>query len=123
MNRLERVGETLRAALNSLAVTAPEWLRAVAAPEWFKPYGCRIENFNLPKTEAERTQLSAVIGSDGKSLLQAIALRAASPLRLPRQALTTMRDNCEVGNAFDFDGSSTRKSLHGNCGLCWPVLS
>lgn len=28
MNRLERVGETLRAALNGLAVIAPEWLTA-----------------------------------------------------------------------------------------------
>jgi transposase len=77
MNRLERVGETLRAASNSLAVTAPEWLRAVAAPEWFKLYGGRIENFNLPKTEAERTQLAAVIGSDGKRLLQAISISDA----------------------------------------------
>ena len=77
MNRLERVGETLRAALNSLAVAAPEWLRTVADPEWFKLYGRRIENFNLPKTEAERTQLAAVIGSDGKRLLQAIAISDA----------------------------------------------
>jgi hypothetical protein len=76
MNRLERVGETLRAALNSLAVTAPEWLRAVAAPAWFKLYGRRIENFNLPETEAERTQLAAVTGSDGKRL-QAIAISEA----------------------------------------------
>src|SRR4051794_11770422 len=30
LNRLERVGETLRAALNELAVLAPEWLRALA---------------------------------------------------------------------------------------------
>src|ERR1700704_4553774 len=30
LNRLERVGETMRAALNSLAVVAPDWLRAVA---------------------------------------------------------------------------------------------
>jgi len=30
LNRLERVGETLRAALNSLAVVAPEWRRALA---------------------------------------------------------------------------------------------
>src|SRR5512144_1292138 len=30
LNRLERVGETLRAALNTLAVAAPEWLQARA---------------------------------------------------------------------------------------------
>ena len=33
MNRLERVGETLRTALNTLAVAAPEWLCAVAQPD------------------------------------------------------------------------------------------
>src|SRR5450756_2215366 len=72
MNRLERVGETLRAALNSLAVIAPEWLTAVAEPEWFKRYGSRVENFNLPKTDTARAQLAAVIGSDSRKLLQAI---------------------------------------------------
>jgi transposase len=30
LNRLERVGETLRAALNELAALAPDWLRGVA---------------------------------------------------------------------------------------------
>jgi transposase len=72
MNRLERVGETLRAALNSLAVEAPEWLTMIADPEWFKRYGRRIENFNLPKTETARAQLAAVMGADGKRLLKAI---------------------------------------------------
>ena len=71
-NRLERVGETLRAALNRLAQAAPEWLKMVADPEWFKRYGSRIENFNLPKTDAGRIQLAATVGSDGKKLLQSI---------------------------------------------------
>jgi transposase len=77
MNRLERVGETLRAALNALAVAAPEWLTAIADPEWFKRYGSRIENFNLPKTEAARRQLATVVGSDGKRLLHAIEVSEA----------------------------------------------
>jgi hypothetical protein len=38
MNRLECVGETLRAALNGLAVEAPQWLKTVADPEWFPRY-------------------------------------------------------------------------------------
>src|SRR5262249_1778550 len=33
MNRIELVGETLRAALNDLAVHAPDWLRTVAPPK------------------------------------------------------------------------------------------
>ena len=32
LNRLERVGETARAALNELAVVAPDWLQALAPP-------------------------------------------------------------------------------------------
>jgi len=39
LNRLEYVGETLRAALNSLATLAPEWLREHLAPAWFDRYG------------------------------------------------------------------------------------
>ena len=33
LNRLERVGETLRAALNALAVVAPEWLQTLVPAE------------------------------------------------------------------------------------------
>ena len=52
LNRLERVGETLRAALNELAAVAPEWLRDVALPAWYERYGRRVENYRLPKTES-----------------------------------------------------------------------
>jgi transposase len=72
MNRLERVGETLRAALNCIAVVAPEWLRSVSDPEWFKRYGSRVENFTLPKTDAAREKLAAIIGADGRRLLHVI---------------------------------------------------
>jgi transposase len=73
LNRLERVGETLRAALNSLAAIAPAWLQAVAPPEWYDRYGSRLENYNFPKTEAARQELATIIGTDGQRLLAAIA--------------------------------------------------
>jgi transposase len=72
LNRLERVGETLRAALNALAVVAPEWLRAHAPAEWYERYGRRVENYNLPKSEAARRDLATIIGADGERLLAAI---------------------------------------------------
>ena len=72
LNRLERVGETLRATLNALAVVAPEWLRQVAEPQWFERYGSRVENYDLPKTDAARKELAHQIGADGQHLLQAI---------------------------------------------------
>jgi transposase len=72
LNRLERVGETLRAALNSLAVVAPAWLQAIAPSEWYDRYGRRVENYHLPKTEAARKELATVMGTDGQTLLDAL---------------------------------------------------
>src|SRR3954469_13376 len=54
LNRLELVGETLRAALNSLAAVAPHWLRSWVPAEWFDRYANRIEESRLPKGEVAR---------------------------------------------------------------------
>jgi len=72
LNRLERVGETLRAALNELAAVAPDWLRALAPAAWYERYGERVENYDLPESEAERQRLASAIGADGRQLLRAI---------------------------------------------------
>jgi transposase len=76
LNRLERIGETLRAALNETAVMAPAWLQTLAPAAWYERYGRRVENYRLPKTDAEREELAAIIGADGQTLLQAIDSRA-----------------------------------------------
>jgi transposase len=60
LNRLERVGETLRTALNELAVMAPDWLQALAPPEWYPHYARRVENYHLPKSDAARQELARV---------------------------------------------------------------
>src|SRR6266536_3194546 len=54
LNRLECVGETLRAALNSLAVAAPDWLRAHSDPQWIDRYGPRIDDSRLPEKPEAR---------------------------------------------------------------------
>ena len=77
LNRGERVGETLRAALNALAKAAPDWLRGVVPAEWFLRYGSRFEQMHLPKAAAERQQLIEQIGQDGFTLLGALEQPAA----------------------------------------------
>jgi transposase len=91
LNRLERVGETLRHALHSLAGVAPDWLRAQVPPAWFDRYGRRVENYDLPNTEAARKALATVTGSDGRTLLD--ALEAATEPRWLREmpAVQTLR--------------------------------
>ena len=71
MNRLELVGETVRFALNRLAMVAPDWLRALIEPAWADRYGMRVENYRLPKADSERQALAAAIGADGYRLLVA----------------------------------------------------
>lgn len=70
LNRLELVGETLRAALNHLATVAPDWLAQHADPAWFDRYGHRVETYQLPKTDAERQAWAARVGADGMRVWQ-----------------------------------------------------
>lgn len=72
LNRLETLGETLRAALNSLATVAPDWLMNHLHCDWFDRYSRRIENYRLPKLDSEREALGNLIGKDGFTLLNAI---------------------------------------------------
>jgi len=91
LNRLERVGETMRAALNELAVVAPDWLRKLAPPEWYERYAERVENYALPKSEAARQELASVIASDGEKLLGAIDAATDQPILAQVAAVLTLR--------------------------------
>lgn len=76
LNRLELVSETLRAALNAVALAEPEWLRAWAPREWFERYGRRIEESRLPQGKEDRRRYAALVGADGMQLLE----RAYAPV-------------------------------------------
>ncbi len=72
LNRVEGVGETFRAALNSLAVAAPEWLTRQMQAAWVARYEHRVEDYRLPTGKQAREDYAVVIGKDGASLLSAI---------------------------------------------------
>ncbi len=78
LNRLELVGETLRAALNAIAIAAPGWLRAVAPAEWHERYDRRVEDMRLPDTRPKREAYGVQVGTDGFVLLDALG-RAGAP--------------------------------------------
>jgi transposase len=69
MNRLECVVETIRHALNCLALVAPEWLRQHSCEEWVERYSHRAEDYHLPTTKAKREAYAEVVGVDGWALL------------------------------------------------------
>ena len=72
LNRLEFVGETMRAALNAIATSAPQWLIEYNRPDWLERYGARVEQYRLPRSLAARQSLAEVIGADGHDLLAAL---------------------------------------------------
>lgn len=72
LNRLEGVGETLRATLNDLATVAPDWLSEWVPREWFDRYSRAIEEYRLPKGVSARQTYAEMVGRDGIQLLSAI---------------------------------------------------
>jgi len=91
LNRLETVGETLRAALNSLALAAPEWLQSQVTAEWFERYGRRVEEYRLPKGEQARADYAALIGADGFHLLRAVEVETAPPQLRDLESVNVLR--------------------------------
>ncbi|MEN8447581.1 MAG: IS1182 family transposase, partial [Cyanobacteria bacterium J06555_13] len=103
LNRLEGVGETLRATLNDLATVAPDWLQAWVPNEWFDRYSRAIEEYRLPKGVPARQAYAETIGRDGMQLLNAIYedgpdwLRQVPSVEVLRQ--TWVHQYCiDVGN-------------------------
>src|SRR5206468_5608477 len=72
LHRLEQVIETLRAALEALAVVAPAWLGGLVPRDWTRRYGQRGDDWRLPKSEEARAERAVEVGRDGFVLLEAV---------------------------------------------------
>jgi hypothetical protein len=72
LNRVERIGETLHATLNVLAVAAPEWVRVNIPNEWVDRYGKRVDEWRLPEEQKDREIYAQMVGRDGAALLEAL---------------------------------------------------
>ena len=77
LNRLESIGEALRAALNAIATVEPEWLKSWVPPAWFERYGRPVEAYRLPKGKEARQSYAERVGTDGMELLTRVWTEAA----------------------------------------------
>ena len=91
LNRLELVRETLRHALDVLAVAAPDWLHERAEAEWVARYGRRWDEERLPKGRDAQRGRAERIGADGIALLTAIDADGAPPRLREVPAVETLR--------------------------------
>jgi hypothetical protein len=73
LNRIETVGETLRAALEAIARISPSWIVALLEVGWDERYGRKVETCRLlGRKNASAQVLADQIGADGRKLLTAI---------------------------------------------------
>jgi transposase len=91
LNRIEVVGEAMRHGLSTLAVVAPEWLRAVSHPDGWDRYARRAEDDRLPSTQPARAALTLTMGHDGWRLLAAIDHADAPPWLRAGPAVALLR--------------------------------
>ena len=91
LNRVEGVGETFRAVLNSLAVVVPEWLKEQWQEDWIERYEHRVEDYRLPDGKRAREAYAIVIGKDGAKLLDALYADAVPVWLREIPAVQTLR--------------------------------
>jgi transposase len=75
LNRIEQVGETLRAALEAIARVDAGWLVPLLGPGWDERYGRKVESSRLlkrAKAPDAAVVLATQIGADGQALLERI---------------------------------------------------
>jgi hypothetical protein len=91
LNRMEFVGETLRAALEALAAAAPDWLIPLIDAGWADRYGARIDSYRFPKGEETRARWLGQVGRDGFALLDAVTAPGAPEWLAQVPAVETLR--------------------------------
>ncbi|MFI7245917.1 transposase [Streptomyces qinglanensis] len=72
LNRTELAGESVRAALEALAVAAPSWLAGVIdVAEFAERYGPCVDGWTMPSSKTKRERLAQVFGQDALALCRA----------------------------------------------------
>ena len=73
LNRLELVGESVRAALEALAAAHPDWLeQRVCVSDFARRYGAPMTSWHPPASQAKRDELAIAYARDGYALLEAV---------------------------------------------------
>jgi hypothetical protein len=92
LHAVELAGETVRAALEALAVACPDWLAArFCAADWTRRYGARIDSWRLPAGKKERDKLITEYARDGYALVSACYEDTAPPWARELPAVQVLR--------------------------------
>ena len=78
LNRLELAGESVRAALEALAATHPDWVgQRICVSDFARRYGTPMTSWRPPVSQSRRDELAIAYARDGYALLEAVYDRSA----------------------------------------------
>ena len=73
LNRLELVGESVRALVETLSTAAPDWLaQVIDVPGWSRRYGRRVDSWKMPASKTKQNALALDYARDGFALVSAV---------------------------------------------------
>jgi transposase len=72
LNQVELVGESVRACVEALAATDPDWVKSCLDASWQYRYGARVDSWRMPASKTKRAALGADYARDGIALLRAV---------------------------------------------------
>jgi transposase len=72
LNRLGRVVETMRATVQALAASYPEWLLTISPPYWYDRYSSQSDRDCLPTTSEQQKALMRAVRADIALVIEAI---------------------------------------------------
>lgn len=106
LNRLELVGQSVRAALEALAAAHPSWLeQRIRVADFTRRYGISMTSWRPPVSAAKRDQLAIAYARDGYALLEAVYdqqapvwLRELASIDILRQVLLRNYTRTTGGN-------------------------
>ncbi|MGW0632915.1 hypothetical protein [Streptomyces sp. NPDC002758] len=106
LNRLELVGESVRATLNALSAAAPDWVdQVLVVADWSRRYADRIDSWRLPTSKTKQDKLALNYAKDGFTLLATLYaptspawLRTLPAVQSLRQVLIQNYTRTTAGN-------------------------
>ena len=110
-SRLEKVLESMYEALESLALSHPDWLRHLALPHWYQRYSRKTQKPLWPGRNPEWMELSLQIASDIKYLLGEIdrsSLKQITSLPQVQELRRVWQEHFEVS----YDEASLNSRVH-----------
>jgi transposase len=118
LQAIELAGESVRAALEALAASCPDWLASrFCAGDWARRYGARIDSWRLPAGKAERDRLTTEFARDGYALVSACYEDTAPPWAREVPAVQVLRTVLVQNFHLDRDGQGREVISRREAGL------